>query len=133
VADFYKAIEDRRSIYAISSEAVVSDDRILGIVKHAVKYTPTSFNSQSGRVVILLDEHHTKLWNHNRNITENCTCRKCCFNGRKNTFFWQRLARSCFLKNRMSSDRISSSLNYIRIIFRFGSSSLPECCSWSFG
>ncbi|WP_242227127.1 nitroreductase family protein [Bacillus cereus group sp. BfR-BA-01315] len=61
--DFYSAIEDRRSIYAISKEQVVSDEKIQEIVNHAVKYTPSSFNSQSARVVVLLDEQHDKLWN----------------------------------------------------------------------
>lgn len=60
--DFYSAIEDRRSIYAISKEQVVSDEKIQEVVNHAVKYTPSSFNSQSARVVVLLGEQHNKLW-----------------------------------------------------------------------
>lgn len=60
--DFYTAVEKRRSIYGISKEPVISDERIQEIVKHAVKHTPSSFNSQSGRVVVLLGEHHNKLW-----------------------------------------------------------------------
>ncbi|MBJ8028460.1 nitroreductase family protein [Bacillus cereus group sp. N21] len=60
--DFYSAIEDRRSIYAISKEQVVSDEKIQEVVNHAVKYTPSSFNSQSARVVVLLEEQHDKLW-----------------------------------------------------------------------
>lgn len=61
--DFYSAVEERRSMYAISSEKVVSDERILEVINHAVKYTPSAFNSQSGRVVVLLGEHNNKLWN----------------------------------------------------------------------
>ncbi|HZG73828.1 MAG TPA: nitroreductase family protein [Chondromyces sp.] len=61
--DFYSAVEARRSIYAISGEAVVSDDRIQEVINHAVKYVPSAFNSQSARVVLLLGENHTKLWN----------------------------------------------------------------------
>ncbi|WP_409293964.1 nitroreductase family protein [Peribacillus sp. SCS-26] len=60
--DFYSAIENRRSIYSISSEAPVSDERIQEIVNHAVKYTPSAFNSQSARVVVLLSENHARLW-----------------------------------------------------------------------
>lgn len=60
--DFYSAVKDRRSIYGISNEAVVSDERIQEIINHAVKHTPSSFNSQSSRVVVLLKEHHNKLW-----------------------------------------------------------------------
>ncbi len=60
--DLYKAIEERRSIYGISKESVISDDKIVDIINHAVKYTPSAFNSQSGRVVLLLGENHDKLW-----------------------------------------------------------------------
>jgi uncharacterized protein len=60
--DFYSAVEQRRSIYGISKDINVTDDRIQEVIDHAVKHTPSSFNSQSGRVVVLLGEHHNKLW-----------------------------------------------------------------------
>ncbi|WP_429995454.1 nitroreductase family protein [Metabacillus fastidiosus] len=63
MTNFYEAVKNRRSYYGISSEAVVSDERIVEVVNEAVKYAPTAFNSQSGRVVVLLGENHTKLWN----------------------------------------------------------------------
>lgn len=61
--DFYTAIKDRRTFYNISKESPVSDERINEIIEHAVKYTPSAFNSQSARVVLLLGKHHDKLWN----------------------------------------------------------------------
>ncbi|MCK6256134.1 nitroreductase family protein [Fictibacillus sp. KIGAM418] len=61
--DFLTSVQERRSYYGISKEAVVSDERIQEIINHAVKYTPSSFNSQSARVVVLLGENHDKLWN----------------------------------------------------------------------
>jgi len=61
--DFLTAVADRRSYYGISKETVVSDDRIKEIIEHAVKHTPSSFNSQSARVVLLLGDHHDNLWN----------------------------------------------------------------------
>lgn len=60
--DFFNAVENRRTFYGISKEAVVSDDRIKEIIDHAVKHTPSAFNSQSARVVLLLGTHHDKLW-----------------------------------------------------------------------
>lgn len=60
--DFYEVIKNRRSIYGISKETVVSDERIEEIINYAVKHVPSSFNSQSGRVVLLLGENHNKLW-----------------------------------------------------------------------
>ncbi|WP_141432074.1 nitroreductase family protein [Bacillus sp. 03113] len=61
--DFYSVVEARRSIYGISNEPVVSVERIKEVINHSVKHTPSAFNSQSARVVVLFGENHTKLWN----------------------------------------------------------------------
>lgn len=61
--NFYEAIKERRSIYAISKESTISDDRIKEIVEDIVKHVPSAFNSQTTRTVILLGESHNKLWN----------------------------------------------------------------------
>ncbi|GEN36170.1 MULTISPECIES: nitroreductase family protein [Aneurinibacillus] len=60
--DFYSAVENRRSVYGISKDPVISDEKIQEVISHAVKHTPSAFNSQSARVVVLLGEHHDKLW-----------------------------------------------------------------------
>ncbi|WP_044639897.1 nitroreductase family protein [Risungbinella massiliensis] len=59
---FYQAVEDRRSYYGISKESPISDERIQEVIEHAVKYTPSSFNSQSARVLVLLHDSHNKVW-----------------------------------------------------------------------
>lgn len=60
--NFYEAIKERRSIYAISKESPISDERIQEIVEDIVKHVPSAFNSQTTRTVILLGESHNKLW-----------------------------------------------------------------------
>ncbi|MDR5659670.1 nitroreductase family protein [Serpentinicella sp. ANB-PHB4] len=60
--DFHTAVKERRSIYGISKESPISDEKIQEIIDFSVLYTPTAFNSQSGRVVLLLGKHHDKLW-----------------------------------------------------------------------
>ncbi|MBC2580970.1 nitroreductase family protein [Clostridium sp. DJ247] len=60
--NFFTALEQRRSIYGISKETVIPDERIQEIINSSVKYTPSSFNSQSARVVVLLGEQHNELW-----------------------------------------------------------------------
>ena len=60
--DFYTAVSERRSIYGIRKEAVAPDERIQEVIEHAVKHTPSAFNSQSARVVLLLEGEHDKLW-----------------------------------------------------------------------
>lgn len=61
--NFFEAIKERRSIYAIGKESPISDERIKEIVEDVVKHVPSAFNSQTTRTVILLGESHDKLWN----------------------------------------------------------------------
>jgi len=61
-ADFLSAVKHRRSIYGIGKRKVVPAERIQDIVGDAVLHTPSSFNSQSARVLVLFDKHHDRLW-----------------------------------------------------------------------
>lgn len=54
--------EKRRSIYALSDQLPVSNDEVVKLVEHAILHTPSSFNSQSTRIVVLFGEEHNKLW-----------------------------------------------------------------------
>ncbi len=60
---FLDAIKVRRTIYAIGKNIALPQERIVSLVKDAVKNSPSSFNSQSSRVVILFEREHDKLWN----------------------------------------------------------------------
>lgn len=60
--EFLEAVKERRTYYGINKEVQVSDDSIYELVKEAVKYTPSSFNSQSARAAVLLKEQHDRLW-----------------------------------------------------------------------
>lgn len=60
--DFYTAVKERRSIYALSKQSPISDARIQEIVEEAVLHIPTSFNSQTTRAVVLVGAAHDKLW-----------------------------------------------------------------------
>jgi predicted oxidoreductase (fatty acid repression mutant protein) len=60
--NFLTAVADRRTYYGITKETTISDARIKEIIDHAVKFTPSAFNSQSGRIVLLLGQQHDKLW-----------------------------------------------------------------------
>ncbi|KAK5249168.1 putative nitroreductase [Cryomyces antarcticus] len=59
---FMDAVKTRRTYYQINKEAPISDDRIVEIVKDAVYHTPSSFNSQSSRLVVLLKKEHDEFW-----------------------------------------------------------------------
>ena len=56
------ALSERRSIFGISKESPVSDQQIEEIIREALKHTPSAFNSQSSRVVLLLGQQHDRLW-----------------------------------------------------------------------
>ncbi|HOP75421.1 MAG TPA: nitroreductase family protein [Bacillota bacterium] len=60
--NFYTAVAERRSIYGISKDSVVSEEKIREIIEHALTYTPSAFNSQSARIVLLLEAAHDRLW-----------------------------------------------------------------------
>ena len=59
---FAEALEHRRSYYSISNDSPVQDEEIVHIIRTAVKYVPSAFNSQTTRVVLLLGDEHQKLW-----------------------------------------------------------------------
>lgn len=56
------AISKRRSHYAISKQSPISEEAITEIVKSAVKYVPSAFNSQSHRAIVLFGDQNQKLW-----------------------------------------------------------------------
>ncbi|RUT64304.1 nitroreductase (plasmid) [Morganella morganii] len=60
---FIELIKKRRTIYSLGNNLPVSQDRIAALIKEAVKHSPTAFNSQSSRVVVLFGENHKKMWN----------------------------------------------------------------------
>lgn len=59
---YLDGITTRRSIYALSKQPPIPKDKIKDIVSTCVKHTPSSFNCQAGRVIILYGNHHEKLW-----------------------------------------------------------------------
>jgi predicted oxidoreductase (fatty acid repression mutant protein) len=61
-APFLEAIKNRRTIYPLKKESPIPDAKIEEIVTEALLHVPSSFNSQSTRMVILLKEEHVKLW-----------------------------------------------------------------------
>ncbi|HEN2634804.1 TPA: nitroreductase family protein [Streptococcus agalactiae] len=59
---FLEELKNRRSIYALGRNTEVSDEKIVEIIKEAVRQSPSAFNSQTSRVVILLNDEVTKFW-----------------------------------------------------------------------
>ncbi|MFP1891844.1 nitroreductase family protein [Lonsdalea quercina] len=59
---FLEAIKARRSIYSLGPTLPLSEDQVTHIIMDAVKLSPSAFNSQTSRVVILFGEQHRKVW-----------------------------------------------------------------------
>ena len=53
----------RRSIYGLGKDVELSNQELIDTIQEAVFNTPTAFNSQTSRVVILLDEESDAFWN----------------------------------------------------------------------
>jgi len=60
--DFYSAVKARRTIYTLGKQSTVSDARIEELLKEALTHAPSAFNSQSGRIVLLLGAKHDAFW-----------------------------------------------------------------------
>lgn len=54
--------ETRRSIYALGKNLPISNEQVVKIVEHALQHTPSAFNSQSTRALVLFGSEHEKLW-----------------------------------------------------------------------
>lgn len=59
---FLDQIKQRRTIYAIGKNVSFDNAKVEGIIKEAVKHSPSSFNSQTSRVVTLFGQSHEKFW-----------------------------------------------------------------------
>lgn len=62
MSNFLNSIKARRTIYAIGKNLSVDQAKIEETIREAVKHSPSSFNSQTSRVVTLYGESHTKFW-----------------------------------------------------------------------
>jgi predicted oxidoreductase (fatty acid repression mutant protein) len=56
------AIQRRRTYYAITDKSSVSDKELEEMLNFTILHVPSAFNSQSTRLVLLLNDNHKKLW-----------------------------------------------------------------------
>lgn len=61
-APFLDSAKYRRSVYTLTHESPISNDRIEELVKDTLLNVPSAFNSQTTRLVLVLGDQHTKLW-----------------------------------------------------------------------
>ncbi|OTG77614.1 nitroreductase family protein [Acinetobacter sp. ANC 5054] len=59
---FLDQIKQRRTIYAIGKNVNLSEAEVEQTIQDAVRFSPSAFNSQTSRVVILFGDAHEKFW-----------------------------------------------------------------------
>lgn len=59
---FLAEIKSRRTCYSLEAKSPISDARIVEIAREVAKHTPSSFNCQATRLVVLLGDEHVKFW-----------------------------------------------------------------------
>lgn len=57
------AIKKRRTQYALGKNLPISRDEVTALIKETIRQSPSSFNSQSSRAVILHGAQSDKFWN----------------------------------------------------------------------
>ena len=57
------SIKKRRTQYALGKTLPLPNEDVAELIREAIKHTPSSFNSQSSRAVILFGAESDKLWN----------------------------------------------------------------------
>ena len=60
---FKEALKARRTFYQIENKSTLSDKEIRDLIRFAVEFVPSAFNSQTTRVALLTGKAHEKLWN----------------------------------------------------------------------
>jgi len=59
---FLELIKTRRSYYALSNKSPIPADKVVKILEDSLLHVPSSFNSQSSRVVVVFGKDHEALW-----------------------------------------------------------------------
>lgn len=59
---FIEAAKERRSIYELNKNSPIPDSKIAEIIETAADVVPSAFNSQSTRLVVLLNKEHEVFW-----------------------------------------------------------------------
>ncbi|CAK5264732.1 unnamed protein product [Mycena citricolor] len=61
-ASYLAAIATRRTRYALTDKSTIPDDKIEYILKECLLHTPYGWDSNCGRLVLMVGEKHRQLW-----------------------------------------------------------------------
>ncbi|AEV94719.1 nitroreductase family protein [Pediococcus claussenii] len=60
--NYINEITNRRSIYNLGKNVSLTQDELVDIIEEAIRQSPSAFNSQSVRAIILFDKAHDEFW-----------------------------------------------------------------------
>ncbi|MDE8324989.1 nitroreductase family protein [Erysipelothrix rhusiopathiae] len=58
----FEDLELRRYRYGLSKEAVLTEEEVIELVEASVQHTPSAFNAQTQRAVVLFGKHSDTFW-----------------------------------------------------------------------
>ena len=62
MSEYLDLIERRRSNYDLGRNVTITQDQITKLIETVVHYNPSSYNSQSTKVVVLYNQEHERFW-----------------------------------------------------------------------
>ncbi|QIK70470.1 nitroreductase family protein [Erysipelothrix sp. HDW6C] len=62
MSNIFTALDARRSRYGLDKASKLSNEEVTALVERAVQATPSAFNAQTQRVVVLFGENSDKFW-----------------------------------------------------------------------
>lgn len=71
--NFVDLLKQRRSIYQLGNQVSSTNDELLSLIRTVVRESPSAFNSQTSRILILLDKAHQEFWDMTEHILKEVT------------------------------------------------------------
>ena len=60
--EFLESLRKRRSIYSIDKSIGIKDQELVDFIREITQNTPSAYNSESQRLVVLLKDKHNLIW-----------------------------------------------------------------------
>ena len=62
LATLQQAFDARRTIYNLGNDLPVAPQAIVNMAERVLLHTPSAFNSQSSRLIVVFGEQHKQVW-----------------------------------------------------------------------
>lgn len=60
--NYMDVLTKRRSVYQLTNQLPISEEELISHIEKVLELSPTAFNMQSSRALLLLGQEHTQLW-----------------------------------------------------------------------